>query len=120
MKVAMPRLRAVAAAALGAATALPWASSFHAALGVGAPAAGSALAHRGRAAMGPAVRGPHMALSRTANASRAWTSAARRDMARADVSKLAELAATCEHPAYRDPHVGPHVYMPAGLDLTPP
>lgn len=63
MKVAMPRLRAVAAAALGAATALPWASSFHAALGVGAPAAGSALAHRGRAAMGPAVRGPHMALS---------------------------------------------------------
>ena len=55
--------------------------------------------------------GPRMALSRTANASRAWTSAARRDMARVDVSKLAELRA---QRAIRWDR------MPAGLDLTPP
>ena len=51
------RLRAVAAA-LGAVTALPWACSFHAALGVGAPAVGVALAHRGRSARGLAAVAP--------------------------------------------------------------
>ena len=55
---------------------------------------------------------PRMALSRTANASRAWTSAARRDMARVDVSKLAELL--------RAQRAIRWDRMPAGLDLTPP